>query len=111
MEDARRQGQFEGQVLTSLLDIKKGMDAFNSNFALLEGRVRTNESNIGNHTQLFKDSDVVHQELYKQIEGLAGIVTGIVTYQNKQRGIVIAATIVTPIVTTVIAAAILRYIF
>jgi hypothetical protein len=111
MDDARRQGQFEGQVLTSLDSIKKGMDTFNTQFAGLEGRVRINENTLGSHTQLFKDSDGIHQELYNQIKNLAEIVTGIVTYQNRQRGVILAITVVTPIITTIIAAVILKAIY
>ncbi len=108
MDDARRQGQFEGQVLTSLVDIKKGMDAFNSNFVSLEGRVRTNEKTLGNHDQKFIDSEEAHKEMFKQIGELAKIVASLVQYQDKMRGVILAVLVVMPVVTTIIAAIILQ---
>jgi len=44
LDDARRQGQFEGQVLTTLGDIKVKIEGINSNYGSLEGRLRVVET-------------------------------------------------------------------
>lgn len=40
MDDARRQGQFEGQVLTMLTEIKANIQTLTSNQAMLDTRTR-----------------------------------------------------------------------
>ena len=110
MEDARRQGQFEGQVLATLSEIKNQVSAITSTSASLESRVRTNEGLITTHGEAFKESERVHGELQDQIKALATNVDGLVKYQSIQRGIMIAlgvlSTIITPILTALILQAI-----
>lgn len=73
-DDARRQGQFEGQVLANLADIKKNIENIFSSFAGLEQRTRNLEtlvpqlgdqvrSAIATGDEKLRDADKIHTEL------------------------------------------------
>lgn len=73
-DDARRQGQFEGQVLANLADIKKNIENIFSSFAGLEQRTRNLEtlvpqlgdqvrSAIANGDEKLRDADKIHAEI------------------------------------------------
>jgi len=111
IDDARRQGQFEGRVEQKLDDIKLKMENFNVSFGTLEARVRSNETQLTTHNEMFRDSQNTHKELFEKIKDLADISNNVVNYQTKQRGFLIAAGTLGPIVASIITASILKVLF
>lgn len=108
LDDARRQGQFEGQVLTSLADIKKGMDAFNTSLSGIESRVRINEKIVSHHDQLFIDSNGVHDELFKLIKEQGTVLQSLVVYQERTRGVILVVMLIMPVILTIVSSLILK---
>jgi hypothetical protein len=108
MEDARRQGQFEGQVLATLGEIKNQVGAINTNQITVESRVRTVETAITTHGENFKESERVHGELRDQISTLTTHVDALVKYQTLQRGIIIALGVISTVISPIVTALILK---
>lgn len=64
IDDARRQGQFEGQVLTTLAEIKTSITNLTGNYNGLEGRVRMVETGFSQLTDLIaKQNEINHDKL------------------------------------------------
>jgi predicted ester cyclase len=95
IEDARRQGQFEGRVETKLDNIHTKVEGIVTSQTGFDSRVRKVENDI---TDL--------PDLKKHVESLASSVDGLVKYQSTQRGVIIAlgvlSTVITPIITALI---------
>lgn len=101
LEDARRQGQFEGEVKTKLNNIDYKVDDLvktvgNAN-TLMDGRVRKIEETIGDLP-----------DLRKHIENVTSNVDNLVRYQSMQRGIIIGLGVLSTIITPIVTALILR---
>ncbi len=102
LEDARRQGQFEGEVKTTLTSIHIKVEELGKNMILNQGamerRLRTVEDVTG---------DI--PELRKHVDGLADSVSSLVRYQSVQRGVMIVLGILSTVITPVITALIISY--
>ncbi len=109
LDDARRQGQFEGQVLTTLTAIKAQVDAIGAGQSNLETRVRTSENTINTHTEGFKESERIHTEFATQLRTVTDNVDGLVKYQSLQRGVIIALGVLSTIITPIITSFILKF--
>lgn len=68
IDDARRQGQFEGQVLTTLAEIKTSIAGLTGNYNGLEGRVRVVETGFAQLTDLMAKLNEFAQEKVKESE-------------------------------------------
>lgn len=108
LDDARRQGQFEGQVLTTLADIKGKMEGITQTTSGMDARIRNTETTLVAHAELFKDSDRAHQDTDSRLSTVTTTIENLVASQNKFRGFLIAAGTIGPILASVITALILK---
>lgn len=108
IEDARRQGQFEGRVEAKLDAIVNKTDTIIANHATLEGRVREGEKMILGHAEILKESTRMHEELFSNYKEIREVVDVLVADKNKTRGILVAIGLITPVMTAVITAVIIK---
>lgn len=106
--EARRLGQFEGTVMTTLTAIQVAVEKSAQAFTNLDGRVRASENAIQRHEDMFKDSLDAHNDIYKKLETVATSVVGQGDYINKLKGFIIAAGLIGPIISAVIVTWILK---
>lgn len=111
--EARRLGQFEGQVLANLSDMKKAMESIVASSAAFDARLRATETTIVKHEDQFKDSMAAHEDIYKKLETMAQVMSNLVSFQDKAQGFKTAtawiAGISSSVVTAFIVFAITRY--
>lgn len=108
MDDARRQGAFEGRIEAKVDGLVLNMDALVKQNTGFDSRLRNIEDGKSGSDEKFKDSDKVHDDLYKQLGAQASVVDGLVKYQSVMRGIIIAIGVVMPVLTSLITAFLIK---
>jgi predicted nuclease with TOPRIM domain len=118
IEDARRQGQFEGRVETKLDTIHTSLEAIKATTGGLETRLRNIEDSKSGLDEKFKEitssfanSDKVHEDLYQQIGSVSQTVSNLIKYQSTVKGIMIALGILSTVISPIITTALLKLIF
>lgn len=112
--DARRQGQFEGQVLASLEHIKTQITQLSSTSNGQTAKIQSLEllsQSVADREKILSSEKIKeHEEIHKLISGLSTTVSGLVEYKSTIRGGLIALGLAGPIVSSVITALIIKWI-
>lgn len=118
IEDARRQGQFEGRVEEKLNFIQNSLGAIDKTTSGLDTRLRNIEDSksgvdekFNDVSEKFKAFDKLHETFTNDLNSLSETVTNLVKYQSTVKGIVIVLGILSTIVSPIITTLILRSIF
>jgi len=108
IDDARRQGAFEGRIEAKVDGLISSVDALVKQNTSLDGRLQSIENGRSGTEEKFKDSEKVHEDLYKQLGAQATVVDGLVKYQSVMRGIIIAIGVIMPVLTSLITAYLIK---
>lgn len=107
--EARRQGQFEGQVLTTLADMKRALDSIVASSAAFDSRLRNVETTVVKHDDQLRETALAHEDLYKKIEGIASIMSNLVSFQDKAQGFRSATTWIASIASSIFTGVIVYF--